>query len=205
LNRNLTAAKSQTEVDELLANAEMEAGLLTTSLAKILADIIKGAGITVDATDKFRKKSNAELLAEGLQAAIAEDIEGVKSMAQTASDAAKARIKKEEAANAKAMFEKTKNAARDAAKEIAKLKAKKSFLEQRTMRAKTDEEKVKIDKDINDLTSKIKELEEAQAENKKRAARLEEEGSNAGFAAELAERITQTRTSEVSLRTDLST
>lgn len=129
-------------------------------MAENLSDIIKGAGIKVDANDKFRKKSNAERLAETLQQAIQDDIEAVKAKATTMADQAKARLKKVAAKDAKDAFEKSKNAGRDAAKNKAKLASEKAYLEQASMRALNAEDKVKYDAQVKALADKIELQEE---------------------------------------------
>lgn len=172
-------------------------------MAENLNDIIKAAGIKVDPNDKFRKRTNAEALAELLQKAIQDDIADVKEKASILADQTKARLKKEAAAAAKAAFEKSKTAARDAAKLMAQYEATKAYYQQASMRAQLDTDKAKYDKLVADLTTKIEDLKEQQADAAKRAARLEEENGNAGRAAELADKVTAVRTNAEKLRKDL--
>lgn len=84
-------------------------------------------------------------MAETLQKAIQDDIATVREKAASLADQAKTRLKKVEAAEAKGAFEKSKNAARDAAKTKAKLMAKKAYLEQASMRTSNAADKVKYD------------------------------------------------------------
>jgi len=127
LKKRLDKAATQEDVDTLLKQAEVDATGLQEQLADDLAKIMKGAGIKIDTTDEFRKKSNAEMLAEGLETKIAEDINSVREKAVLFSDQRKAGIKKAAAKASKDKAEKIKKAAGNAKATIAKLKAKKRY------------------------------------------------------------------------------
>lgn len=98
-------------------------------MAENLASIIKDAGIVVDASDKFRKKTHAEMLAETLQQAIQDDIEAVRARATVLADQAKAKLKKGEANAAKDAYTASKDAARAAGMLVAKYESEKEYQE----------------------------------------------------------------------------
>ena len=72
------------------------------------------------------------------------------------------------------------------------------------MRATKDADKASYDAKIKALEKKIATQKDLQANHTKRANRLKEEGDNAARVSELAERLTNTRTSSDSIRADLS-
>jgi hypothetical protein len=72
------------------------------------------------------------------------------------------------------------------------------------MRATDDAAKAKMDAEVTALNDQIAEQEEAQAEAAKKASRLEEEKTNADYAAKLAESIRSSRENTQAVLADLA-